>query len=90
MFYHDGDFFRLGIAVCNYQTHDSSVTIDVALRVEDEIAQSIVDWLTTIVLHRLSRMRMVTHQTVGSRIYQLVGIVALARYHLHVVFPTPM
>ena len=83
-------FFRCGITLCYRQAYDGTTTVDVALRVEDEVAQAVIDGLVTIPLHRLSRVRMVAYQTVGSCIHQLMGIVVLPGHNLHVVFPTPM
>ena len=60
------------------------MTVEIASRIEDEITQTIEDGLPPIGLHRLSGVRMMAHQTVGSRIYQLTSLITLTGHYLHV------
>ena len=82
--------FCFCIVVCYCQPNDGTTTVDVALRVEDEVAETVENGLFTVSLAGLAGVRVVADKGVGSRIHQLVGIVALAGHHLLVVFPAPV
>ena len=66
------------------------MAIDGLVLVEDEVANAVVDLLTTIVLDGLEGVGVVADQDVGTCLNQLVGFQSLTGYGFQGVLTAPM
>ena len=65
----DGDSFDIGGAVSDAETDDGGTTVNVALRVKDEVTQTVEDGLSVVCLAGLTGVRMVADQCVGTSVH---------------------
>ena len=87
-FYRDG--FHGEVVPADFQAYYAGAAVEGLGLVEDEIADAVVDLTATEVLDGLQGMGMVTHQDVGTRHDELMGLHTLTGNGLEGVFCTPM
>lgn len=88
------DFYRDGFhgeTVFSYlHPDDAGLAVEWLLLIEDKVAYAVVDGMVMIVFDGLQRVGMVTHEDVGSCLYQHVSLQTLTGHRLEGVFASPV
>ena len=87
-FYRDG--FYNEIILFYLQLDDAGATVDGLVLVEDEVANAVIDLLTSEIFDSLEGVGVMAYQDIGASLYQLVGLQSLTGYWLQGMFATPM
>ena len=73
----DEDGRCLDLVFSYFYLHHAGLAVQRFGGVEDEVANAVVDIMTTIALNGLKRMGVVAYQHVGPCLYQVVGLQSL-------------